>query len=179
MPVAGGVVEQPPVGEAFQGVGGDFFEVKPSTGGEHPGGFGHRGAPVRDVMNDPEVEHRVVAVVVGVQRGPKVSGAALEQGDPVTLEGEPLAGPVDHRRVQVDRVDPGGAESLQHQLRAVARSAADFEGSAAREEPAAEAQQYQHLVETLKPPPRWRVDQGCLRPIHQHCRPLSLGGRRP
>jgi hypothetical protein len=97
-------------------VGGDFFEVEPSTGGEHPGGLGHCGAPVRDVMDDAEVEYRVVAAVVGVQRGSKVSGAALDQVYPVTVGGEPLAGAVDHRRVQVEGVDPLGAESLQHQL---------------------------------------------------------------
>lgn len=87
---------------------------------------------------------------------------------PVAVGGEPGLGPRDHRRVQVDRVDLRGAEALQHQLRAVARSAADFEGSAAWGKPTAEAQQYRHLVEALQPAPRRRVDQGCFRSIHQH-----------
>jgi hypothetical protein len=63
-PIFGGVIEQPPIGGTSQGVGGDLLEVKPPTRGEHPGDLGDGFAPVRDVMDDPEIECSAIAFVI-------------------------------------------------------------------------------------------------------------------
>lgn len=63
-------------------------------------------------MDDAEVEHRVVAVVVSVERGPQVRGTATDQGDPISAGCQPLTGAIDHRRIQIEGIDPVGAEAL-------------------------------------------------------------------
>lgn len=58
-----GMFEQQPKGSPVQSMLDDPFEVEPATGLQNSGGFGGRRSPGRDVMDDTEVEYRVVTLV--------------------------------------------------------------------------------------------------------------------
>jgi len=63
------MVEEAPIGPAREGVLRHFLEEEATAGPKHPGDFTDRSSPVWYVMNDPEVEDRVVARVLGGNRG--------------------------------------------------------------------------------------------------------------
>ena len=109
-PIVGRVVEQPPVAPGGQGVGGDLVEVEPASRSQYPGDLAHGRPPVLDVVQDSELEHRVIAAVGRAQRLPQVGDIARGQPDPVTVPGQPPPSPLHHLRIEIDRVHPLGAE---------------------------------------------------------------------
>src|SRR5690606_8363474 len=139
-PVGGGVVEQRPVGGAGQGGGGDLVEEEPAAGGQDAGDLGQGVAPVRDVVDDREVEHRVVGGVLacadGGEGGGQVGGRAAREVDAlaVALKAPPCSG--QHFRVQVHGVHGRGAEGVQDEPGAVAGAAAQLGGAGAGGAPA-------------------------------------------
>src|SRR5687768_11922078 len=58
-----------PIGPAVERVRCYLFEEEPPSSFEHSGDFRDRAPPVGHVVNDPEVEHRVVALILRVDTG--------------------------------------------------------------------------------------------------------------
>jgi hypothetical protein len=162
------MVEQRPVGGAGQRGGGDLFEEEPAAGPQHAGDLAEGRPPVLDVVQDRELEHRVVAGVLCAQRPEQVGGTARGQPHPPgPVARQPSPCPLDHGRVEVERVHRGRAELVQDQLGARTRPAAQFQDPAAGD-PAAQPGQQRRLVEALQAAAGRVVDHRCLGPVHQH-----------
>src|SRR5262245_39179400 len=102
-----------------------LLEAEDAARAQHPPDLGDRLPPVRDVVEDRELEDRVVAAVLGVD----ALGGPPPEPDPETfrLPGEALACARHRRLVEVEGVDRGRVEAVEDLLHAGARPAADLE----------------------------------------------------
>ncbi len=103
------------------------------------------------MMHDPEIEHRVVALVRGADGRPQIRDVAVHQPDPLAMSGQPPPGPVEQPGVQVNRIDMLGSEASHDQVRAVAAAAAELENMQPSSRPA-EAEKDRRLVPALQGP---------------------------
>ncbi len=95
-------------------------------------------APDGDVVDDAEVEDRVVALVGSSDPRRVTDGDAHS----VAARCQTTPSPLHHARIQVEGLDPIGAEAVEDDLRTDAAATAHLEGDAAIHRPA-------HIEETL------------------------------
>lgn len=193
--VVDGVVEQCLVGGPVKGVLGDFLEVQDAAGLQHAGDLGHSAAPAGNVMDDAEVEHRVVHSALRDERA-KVGGVGESHPYPATVGRQAATGAGDHGGIEVDGVHVRGTELLQDDLGAVAGTATDLQDTSVGWQRTAAAPQQRSLVPALQRTPDRIVDHKGFDLVHQHRRqspfaaawsadtgcaevPASLGAGRP
>jgi hypothetical protein len=130
-----------------------FLGVEAPAGIEHPADLAERRAPVRHVVDDPEVEDGVVR---GVRRVDPLDVADPEP-HPLAAAREAPARELDHLRVEVEGVDARRAEAVEDQLDAHAAPAAHLQRGAAVEA-SAQLEQARGLEAAL--------DRGANRVVH-------------
>src|SRR5215208_2994915 len=91
-----------------------FFGVEAAAGFEHAVNLAKRVTPLGNVMDDPEIEHRIVG---SIRRG-DLRHASLPKPDSVAAIAKPLARELDHVRIQIEGVDRSCSKVIQHETRA-------------------------------------------------------------